>query len=178
MRRWLSLAILMSMVVVATGIWYSSRPWTGTNIGGKTLTRQTVRANVKDDGDAEASEVIEPLVVDRGAPVVAPSVPIVDVGPILRAQMMPGMQQPPRPDGVPGYQLRMPYADEPEILGVPFDPIQRILESQLEWLNIFEHLNDPAEESAPPVWNPHAYPHCPYSGVCPVTHPFRGLPRD
>ncbi len=146
-----------------------------------TANRPTRQAN--DDGAAEASDVIEPLVVERsGADNSNMPRPVIFNGPLDRATWTPATTQPPRPDA-DGRVLRMPYADEDEILGIPLDPIQRILDSTRPRLDIFEHL-DPSEEAepkeeTPPAMNPHHHhPFCPHTGGCPAPYPYRMGPRN
>lgn len=137
------------------------------------------RFTKQETDDAEASDVIEPLIVDSGTSgIAAVARPIVAEEPMPRAQWTPGMTQPSRP----GTPLRMPYADEKELFFLPFDPIQWILESPLPRLDLFDEL-DPAEEAepmeiVPPLLNPHHHPHCPHMGGCPApSFPYRMGPR-
>lgn len=189
MRKWLWLGIPTIVILGVGGYWYLSKTSTVTIPDREVENRndaERVAQNQKHDGDAEASDVIEPLVVDRGGQTSEPSLPpVVDEGPMPRVVLTPGTKQPPRPDAEPDRVLRMPYADEEEILGVPFDPIQRILESKLSKLNPFEDLKDadPSEEAEPmevvppPVIVPYHHSHCPYTGGCPAPYPYRALPR-
>jgi hypothetical protein len=122
------------------------------------------------DGDAEASDVIEPLIVDRGRTPDAPAPAPAKVAWLPRVEWTPGMRQPPRPDAESGRALRMPYADEEEILRIPLDPLQRILRADLPRLDLFDDL---AEESEPPdlpgpTVDPRHPPHCPHFGGCPA----------
>ncbi|MSU77395.1 MAG: hypothetical protein EXS16_04775 [Gemmataceae bacterium] len=104
MRRWHMRVGCAVILVMAGGTWY----FVGS---GNSRPEQQPFVNVKGDGDAEASDIIEPLVVDGGLPV------IVDtreppLGPPLRVLLQLGMHQPPRPDANPDRPVRMPYADE------------------------------------------------------------------
>ncbi len=140
----------------------------------------------KGNGDAELSEVIEPLLVDRGNPVgVQTTEPPVDDGPLPPVLLEPGTQQPPRPDADPAFVPRMPYADEEEGLGLKRDPVLRIIDKNLPPLIIFEEFDktNPAEESEPlnvpplqmiPVPDYH-HQHCPNHGGCPA--PYRPIHR-
>src|SRR5262245_25978372 len=156
MRKWLALAIPAAAILGIAGYWLLSSGSDETNERPprSVVTRQAQR----DDGDAEASDVIEPLIVDRGtpdAPTVIFTTPF-NHGPLPRVTWSPGMDQPVRPDATTGRVLRMPYADEDDILGLRFDPIQRILESKLPELNLFEESEerDPMVVP-PPVMDPH-----------------------
>ena len=170
MRKWLWL----SMIVVAGlgGSWYfggwrqtgTTEPWRSEASEGRVVHQDNDRRTPANDGDAETSDTIEPLVVEGSVPAVAPSAS--NVTPPERAVLAPGMIQPPRPDAMP----RMPYADEDVILIFPLDPLMRILDgTALSGLKIFDGLKraEPAEESEPkevapmPVTDPH-HGHCPY----------------
>ena len=188
MRKWLCVGMLAAVVSITGGYWFFFKNPSATDQRQGILDlvdRLTRQKGI--DVDAEASEtieVIEPLVVDRGS-AAPPARLSSDDGPMPRATWTGGMKQPPRPDVESGRVLRMPYADEAEFLAIPFDPIQRILESKLNWLEIFDALKetDPSEEPEAkdiprPNWNPHAYPHCPYTGGCPAPYPYRMSPRN
>lgn len=102
--------------------------------------------HAKSPGDAEECDLIEPLLVERiiAGPTAAPAAG--DASPMPRVSWTRAVTQPPRPDGV---TLRMPYADEDEILGLPLDPIQRILDAAR--LDIFDQLDFEENEAADPV---------------------------
>src|SRR5688500_4595962 len=61
----------------------------------------------KNDGDDEAGEVIEPLVVLNWGVVDKRGESGAELLP--RVELVPGVQQPPRPDAEPNKALRMPY---------------------------------------------------------------------
>src|SRR5207253_945570 len=90
---------------------------------------------VKDNGDAEASDAIEPLIVMGGFGV-PQSTPVREQGQTPRVQWTFGVAQSPRPDADPGRVLRMPYADEEEdLLVLRKDPVTRLLDSDLPRLD-------------------------------------------
>jgi hypothetical protein len=119
----------------------------------------TARHPIRDDGDAETSDAIEPLVVDRGQrTVMIRPVPAADEVP-TRVVLAPGMTQPPRPDA--DAVLRMPYADE-DFHVAPPNPAAALVETALSRLKLFDNLAEP-EESGPEVQDFHrVHPHCPY----------------
>jgi hypothetical protein len=185
MRKWLWIGALSVALSGAGGYWYLSTK-TIVDVGPRPFVGP-VASNGRNDGDAEASDVVEPLIVDRGNTfgVQSPEPPV-DDGPMSRVVLEPGMKQPPRPDAEQGRVPRMPYADEEEILGLTGNPVKRILESNLAPLNIFEELEkaNPAEESettevAPPILPVPDYHHnhCPYHGGCPAPYYPRSMPR-
>jgi len=98
----------------------------------------------KEDGDAELSEPIEPIVVDRGPtgrgqPVEPPR----GDEPLPRVAITPDTPQSPRPDAEPGRTpARMPYADEERFFPIPLDPITRIQQSTLPPLQLPEEPRD------------------------------------
>src|SRR5262249_2036398 len=178
MRRWLWIGTLSLMLGSIGGYWFLATKTTETNSSRERDDVNRVVPSDKKDGDAEASEEIEPLIVDPGRFSVQNPVAPVDIGPMPRVVLEPGMKQPPRPDAAP----RMPYADEEEFLAVTLDPIKRILESTAARIDVFEKIEkaDAAEESEnkavnPPATRPEANPpmnfhhqHCPYyHGHCP-----------
>jgi hypothetical protein len=136
---------------------------------------------VKDDGNAETCETIEPLVVEGCVP--APTV-TTDPGPMTRVVLEPWMTQAPRPDAESSKVLRMPYADEDVMAPLTLNPLTRILETTpLSELKIFENVkeNDPSEEAEnketpepmPMLDYHHQYPYCPYhGGHCPAPYPY------
>jgi hypothetical protein len=65
------------------------------------------------------------------------------------------MQQPPRPDALPGHTPRMPYADEEEILAMPLDLVARFLEAPN--VNLFDGLQLFFEEVPPSAQPPSGY---------------------
>ena len=137
MRKW-QLVIILSMVALAVGgylyLTQKSPP--------KVTPIDPPRAaqGPKNDGDAEASEAIEPLRVNEvGAPNAAPTI---DDGPMPPVALEPGQQQPPRPDMEPGTKLRMPYADEEEGLGL-IRNMPEITDRELPRPNIFDQSIEP-----------------------------------
>jgi len=103
------------------------------------------------DGHAEQSEVIEPIVVDAPTkstqdPVKAQVMHVDMMSPVVSS---PGTSQPPRPEARTGRAPRMPYADEKEIDGLDRDPISRILDPNLRPANLFEGLRGVFDEPAP-----------------------------
>jgi hypothetical protein len=192
MRKWLWIGTLSATLGSVGAYWYFTTKTTGTNPPRGSNQVNRVVPYDKKDGDAESSEEIEPLIVDRGATGgQSPEAPA-DEGPMPRVIMEAGMKQPPRPDAALGYPRRMPYADEEEILAVRLDPIKLILESPFPRLGIFEEIekSNPAEESEAKEENPPAarrdadppmnyhQEHCPYHGHCPAPHYHRPMPRD
>lgn len=189
MRKWLWIGALCFTLGSVGGYWHFTRKTTGTNSNRGSDDVFRVALNDKQDGDAEPSEEIEPLIVDSGKfSALDPAAPV-EEGPMPRVVLKPGMKQPPRPDAAP----RMPYADEEEFLAVTLDPIKRILESKAPRLGIFEEIEkaDAAEESEskganPPAARPEADPsmnyphqHCPYyHGRCLVPYYYRPMQRD
>jgi hypothetical protein len=194
MRKWLGIGML-SVAVVGVGAY-----WFFTKTNGWTAKRGPAVENVRvengrNDGAAEASEVIEPLIVQRSYNV-APEELNGEFGVELlpRVVLEPGVQQPPRPDVDSGNVARMPFADEePELgNGVWFFLDWSAIKAKLSKLNLFKEIEkaDPAEESEnketnPPMEQPQThpfpdyhqqYPHCPYHGSCPA--PYRSMPRD
>lgn len=95
-------------------------------------------APVTNDGEAEASEVIEPLMVLNSMPpiVTAPA----EMEELARVNIEPGAKQAPRPDQEPGKILRMPYADEEEGLDLTRS-ISQIIERELPRLHLFDELD-------------------------------------
>jgi hypothetical protein len=193
MRKWLWIGTLGFTLGSVGGYWYFTTQTTGTNSNRESDDVNRVVLNDKNDGDAEASEEIEPLIVDPGKYSVQNPAAPVDDGPMPRVVREPGMKQPPRPDAAPGRVPRMPYADEEEFLAVTLDPIKRILESTLPRLGIFEEIDksDAADESEknganPSVARPEGNPpmndhhqHCPYNhGHCPPPYSYRPMARD
>jgi hypothetical protein len=138
----------------------------------------------------DVCDTIEPLLVE-GSPL--PQVPNMDPAtddePTPRVVLAEGMRQPPRPDAESDNVLRMPYADEDEVVGSTTNPVREILEELLSRLNVVENGEErnPAEESelkdlSPPMQkaNPEPdpaldyhrqYQHCPYSGA--YANPYR-----
>ena len=109
MRKWQWIGLLSVALGSAYGYWYWTTP---TSSAIEVSPFATITPQFKDDGDAEASEVIEPLEVDRlHAVAVQTPEPPIDDGPMPRVLLESGMEQPPRPDVEPGTKLRMPYAD-------------------------------------------------------------------
>lgn len=185
MRKWILPAFAILAIFGIFGYWYFAKPTPQPPVTHNPGKPGVLASVAKNDGDAEASEVIEPLVVDRGVSAPAPARIVANVELMPRVEWKPDMRQPPRPDAEFSRTLRMPYADEDEILGARLDPIVRLLESGLPRLDIFAELPnlDGAEESEPretdvPAWNPYQPPHCPYTGSCPAPHRYRLAPRD
>ena len=179
MRKWIFIGISVAVIGVA-GYWFMPRKNISLPARERPDRHFPVTQQARNDGAAEPRVVIEPLIVDRG---VVPSAP--ESGPtdrvlLPRVEWTPGAPQPPRPDIEPGQLLRMPYADEHEILRIPLDPLQRILDSSLPRLDLSEAWkDDPTEESepretpAPPAYDPHHPSHCPHFGGCPAPFPYR-----
>jgi hypothetical protein len=183
MRKWLFSGTMIFALGCVGGYFYFHRTATDPILPDNMLKTDNNDRIAKNDGDAELSETIEPLRVEGAgsATVASPPSAWAHESP-ARVVLEPGMKQPPRPDGEPDRVLRMPYADEEEILALPLDPIQRMLDVTLPRLNLADELND-AEESEPRQVNPppHMHPHhqhCPYSGGCPAPYPYRGMPRN
>jgi hypothetical protein len=196
MRKWLGIGLL-SVAVVGVGA-YGFYTQTNGWITRRGPDVENVRGqHGKSDGDAEPSDVIEPLIVQRPNDAPAPAEVVGGVVvELARVVLEPGMPQPPRPDVnvEPGTE-RMPYADEELGIGVWFFLDWSAIKAKLSKLDIFKEIEkaDPTEESenketnppAEPVENPPAdpvpdyhqqYPHCPYHGPCPT--PYRSMPRD
>jgi hypothetical protein len=130
MRKRLTIAAIIAATIAVGGYFYFKRtPETRT-----VPVSNIVRNGPKDDGDAEASEAIEPLRV--GASVEPSPAPSIDEGPMPTVALEPGQQQPPRPDTEPGTRLRMPYADEE----AGFAEIR--IGHNLARLNIFELIDN------------------------------------
>lgn len=171
MRKWICIALVGAFVVSLCAYWVFVKDTNSSNRGAPDDGRLT-RQQPFDDGDAEASEVIEPLIVDRGGVAVMPPPPVgYFAGPIERALLGQESHQPARPDG---QVRRMPYADEVEIPALLFDPVRWILETGFPRL---QRGDDPAEQAEPmdaaaPIWHPHAYPHRP------APFSYRSLPHD
>src|SRR5260370_12206638 len=138
MRKWLWIGTLSFTVGSVGGYWYFTANTTGMNSNRESDDVNRVVLNDKKDGDAEASEEIEPLIVDPGKFSVQDPPAPVDEGPMPRVVLEPGMKQPPRPDAAPGRPPRMPYADEEGFLALTLDPIEQILESTFPRLGIFD----------------------------------------
>lgn len=201
MRKWLGIGMLSVAVVGVGAYWLFTKTNVWTTRRGPAVEEVRVE-NRKNDGDAEASEVIEPLTV---YPKYTPAPEEVDgefgvelgVQPpssSYRVLLEPGMRQPPRPDAEPGAETspRMPFADEEPGIGVWFFLDWSAIKAKLSKLNLFREIEkaDPAEESEnketnPPMEQPQLppapdyhqqYPHCPYHGPCPA--PYRSMPRD
>jgi hypothetical protein len=196
MRKWLGIGML-SVAIVGVGAY-----WFFTKTNGWTSKRGPVIENVRvaqNHGDEEASEVIEPLIVQPLHNTPAPEeVEGTEFGVELllppRAVLEPGMQQPPRPAVEPGTvnAARMPFADDEPGIGVWFFLDWSAIKAKLSKLNLFKEIEkaDPAEEpenkeTNPPMEQPQTlpvpdyhqqYPHCPYHGPCPA--PYRLMPRD
>jgi hypothetical protein len=112
MRKWICIAALTAIGASVGGYWYANHETAPREIE---PVRPIVWRNSitipRDDGDAEASEMIEPLIVDRGSAVAAPGMPIVMDQSAPRVQWTREITQPQRPDHEPGRVLRMPYAE-------------------------------------------------------------------
>lgn len=192
MRKWLGigmLALMLSVALVGVGAY-----WLSTKTNGWTAKRQPdvvvrVAQNGDNEGDAEPSEVIEPLIVQRQETPVLEQAAGEFGGELARVVLEPGMDQPPRPDVEPGEVARMPYADEEAGVGFFFFLDWSVIKAKLGKLNTFKQTEkaDPTEESenrptnppqAEPVPDYHQqYQHCPrYDGPCPM--PYRSMPRD
>ncbi|MBI1832366.1 MAG: hypothetical protein HYR84_13060 [Planctomycetes bacterium] len=141
--------VIVAGAAVVAGYWYS----TTKRVEAPPLpaSKLPIAKTPDNDGPAEQSEVMEPIVVD------ARNNPAEDAakGPVVHIDMMPavvsapGAAQPPRPDAQPGRTLRMPYADEEDIDGLDRDPISRILDPNLWPLNLFEGLKNVLDEPPP-----------------------------
>ena len=180
MRKWHYVAIVAVIIASVGGYWYYAQ--NAVEPGPAPFTKDSVSRLTKqlpnNAGNAEESDTIEPLIVDHGA--IHVSLPqSYSAAPMERAMWNPATQQPPRPDGERGAAPRMPYADEVLIPGAAFDPISWILESKLPDLNLFGGVEESEPRDAPsPIWHPHAYQHCPYTGGCPAPSRFPLMPRD
>ena len=170
MRKWIWITPVL-LVVGFAGYWFIKNnsgvpPMPDAPNPGFHVTQQA-----RNDGDAEASEVIEPLIVDRGVAPVMPTPAPAAATWLPRVEWTPGVSQPPRPDREPGRVLRMPYADEDEILRIPLDPLQRVLAKDLPRFDLFsEELFEESElpDLPRPMIDPHHPPHCPHFGGCPA----------
>ena len=184
MHKYFWIVVVTAALGAGSGYWYLTIKPTDVIPERITIRPVQVLPEVKNDGDAEMSDVIEPIIVDRGSNRggVQSLEPPTDDGPLARVILEPGMQQPPRPDVEPGRVPRMPYADEEEILALPRDPIARILDVTLPRLDFFDEIDrNPAEESEPPVARPamdYHQQHCPYHGHCPAPYNYRPMLRN
>ncbi len=106
MRRWHWISGIVVLLMTAIGCWYYAH----STDGGVELHLQA-NIGVKDDGNAEASDVIEPLVVECTLPVIVETREP-PLAPPTRVTLDPGMRQPARPDANPDRPLLMPYADD------------------------------------------------------------------
>jgi hypothetical protein len=188
MRKWLGIGMLSVAVVGVGAYWFymKTNGWTAKH---EPSIEVRVVQNGKSDGDAEASDVIEPLMVQplQNTPAQEEFVGECEVE-LARVAQEPGIQQPPRPDMEPGKVVRMPCADEePGGVGLWIFLDWSAIKAKLSKLNLFREIekSDPAEESEnketnPPTEQPRTepapdyhqqYPHCPYHGPCPT--PYR-----
>lgn len=197
MRKWLGIGVLCAVGAAgagASGYWLAARTtgWIAQGLQVVEKVRGLHAVGPRDDGNAEPSDVVEPLVVDDGkspAPEQGPGE--LDDAP-ARVTEQPGAQTPPRPDADSGEAPRMPLADEePEPvagswLSVSWTAFKAAL-SNLELLRekemtpvseppSEEPMSIPEEPSAPPQPEPardyhQNEPHCPYHGPCPS--PYR-----
>jgi hypothetical protein len=155
MRKWLGLGVLAIATLSAIAYWHFHK--TSEVVEPNANDHRVVRdvKNVPHDGDAEASEVIEPLIVDRGkAQENSEKSPVSVSEPTdTRVVLAPGMPQPPRPELV---TRRMPYADEEEFLPIPLNPLTWILDPTAPGLGVFEQLKNAGgtEESEPKAKQP------------------------
>ncbi len=141
MRKWAGL-VVVGIIGISIGVyWGFVKNSNGPDPGPRNDDRLT-RQQPFDDGDAEASEVIEPLIVDRGVAASIPP-PVVNTIPMERATWTHESPPTPRPDG---QVRRMPYADEVEIPALLFDPVRWILETGFPRLN---RVDDPSEQAEP-----------------------------
>ena len=151
---------LITLTVVSAGIsaflYFTPAP-TALKVGPGNQAR--VKLLEKNDGDAEASEVIEPLVVmDFG-----------HFGGIVRGEfgvememlppvrLEPGMQQPSRPDAEPGQAPPMPAADKQSasrLPPIPLEDLPGIAEKDLARFDLREYLEK--EKAAQPKVMPPA----------------------
>ena len=194
MRRWLCIGIAY-VVLGGIGIgWYllgsklTTESFVPQTSSSETATRSA--PSQTQEGDGEASDAIEPLVVENSTPAQLQQADWgAEEAPLSRVVLARGMQQPPRPDAQPGQAPRMPYADECEIRETPLDVLMRIVRSHLAQWNLFvengqpedagtenvtpatEPTPQPMPESMPMTDYHHQYPHCPYHGGCP--YPYR-----
>ena len=137
MRRWLLFGGLTLGVAGIGGYAYFLTDSAPPARNERLRPQEDVKRQVRNDGDAELSEAIEPIVVDRGAPVRPASVMPPAEEPLPRVVQTPGTRQPPRPDTEPGRApLRMPYADEEGFFPIPLDPVTRIQQSTLPPLQL------------------------------------------
>lgn len=200
MRKWLWLGAAMAFLGVAGAWWYTHRDDRSLSQYGMispvtVQTRVHVHPPVKNIDDEETSDAIEPSIFESGEPAPAPRHEpwTFEVLPLPRVVLLPGMEQPPRPDTEANAFLRMPYADEEEILAPALDPVPHLLDSVLRSLNLFQEQGaNPAEEESEakdvpepattpmddPEPKPDAateyhrmHPSCPYTGGCP--YPYR-----
>ena len=117
MRKWHWIGTLAIAIGCYAGYRHFTTPAPEIDQEVRTVTQTDTTRQIpaaKHDGDAEPSDTIEPLVVDRGSQ--ADFTVRGDFGAQLeivpRVMLTPGMKQPPRPDVVSGANRRMPFADE------------------------------------------------------------------
>lgn len=173
MRKWLLVGVAMLTLGSATMYWHFNRP-TWEVIDSPPVT-PPVRSNGNNDGNAEQSDVIEPLIVDDRPGAYTANITI-QPEVASRAILATGISQPPRPDAENGAELRMPYAEEDEGLAEVPDPILQIVNAVRAAFNL---MDDPQTQeldpNQPPMADPHHNhpPHCPYMGGCPFPNRFR-----
>ncbi len=184
MRKTLGIGIVSFLLIAAVGggaYWLFSK----TPTARQDPDVQAVRVeNRRDEGNAEPSDEIEPLVVQgRQHQAVPKDAEDEFGGELARVVLEPGAQQPPRP----GEVARMPMADETPGVGVWLYFDWSTIQAALSRLNIFEikreeavpepeHKEANPPPSEPPLDHHSQIPHCPYMGPCPV--PYRSMPRD
>jgi hypothetical protein len=190
MRKWLGIGMLSVVVAAGLGMyWVFTKSRTARHEPNVEAARVE---SSKDDGNAEPSDVIEPLVVQglRNPPADDSGDLVLRTDPPAPAiRLRADMPLPPRPDVELGVVKRMPMADEEPVGGVWFFLDWSMIQAKLSELNIFKEAekDDPASNSANKETNPptevrpvpdyhQQHPHCPYHGPCPS--PYRWLPRD
>jgi hypothetical protein len=138
MRRWHWLtALAIGVGCIAAYAYYLTDSALPVRVDVPRPQEEPRRVEKKGDGDAEMSEPIEPIVVDRGpagrTPV--PEPPRADE-PLPRVVLTPDTPQSPRPDADGKRTPRMPYADEETFFRMPLDPVTRMQQSTLPPLQL------------------------------------------
>jgi hypothetical protein len=192
MRKWLGIGMLSVLIVAAASVGaylFFIRSGTTREAPSVDVVRVESSKN-KDDGNAEPSDEIEPLIVQSKGDPDADEINDLQIRtdpPLPRFVWRTDLRLPPRPDVEPGVVKRMPMADEP-IVGVWFFLNWSAIKAELSELNILNEIekSDPAptsenKETSPPPADlapdyHRQHPHCPRHDTCPS--PYRSWPRD